>query len=149
MRTSANCRPNWTRCMGTLRCRRNCAPCSRTAAGHCEASFSKPPGTSRNFEPRRTITSSLTCAARPPRWTGAWSHLDGEILSRSKMDYAPVSTRQDAEQIAGQVKLALDLLRPHMEEARAKLAKLSPKISEFAAALAKEQQEAKDETAKE
>ena len=76
----------------------------------------------------------------------AWRGLDAEMAQRANLDRVPVTSRQDAEQLAGQVKLALDLLQKHMDEARRNLAKLSPTVSEFAAALAKEQAELKKET---
>ena len=91
-------------------------------------------------------------------WTGAhgiigktqqlpeWRALDAEMTARGIFERAPITSRQDVEQVAGQVKLALDLLRKHMDEARRKMAKLSPSISEFAKALAKEQEDLKKET---
>ena len=72
--------------------------------------------------------------------------LTSEMNQRSNLDRLPVSAKGDAERLAGQVKLALDLLRKPMQMARERLAKLSPKISEIAAALAKEQEDLKKET---
>ncbi|MEO6738840.1 MAG: hypothetical protein ABIP20_01215, partial [Chthoniobacteraceae bacterium] len=78
----------------------------------------------------------------------AWRAMEREIGSRASFDYAPVTARQHAEQLAGQVKLALDLFRKPMEDARRRLAKLSPTVSQLASALAKEQAEVKKETEK-
>lgn len=69
-----------------------------------------------------------------------------EMGQRQNLDRLPASAKADAERLAGQVKLALDLLRKPMQAARERLAKISPKISEIAAALAKEQEELKKET---
>ena len=78
----------------------------------------------------------------------AWRGLDGEMQKRGNAEYPPLTARKDAEQLAGQVKLALDLFRKHMEEARRTLAKVAPTVSELASALAREQKEAKKETEK-
>jgi hypothetical protein len=77
-----------------------------------------------------------------------WNAMDREMGGRGNFDYAQVSARQHAEALAGQVKLALDLLRKPMADARKELAKLSPTVSQLAAALAKEQAEVKKETEK-
>ena len=78
----------------------------------------------------------------------AWKQLGGEMDQRNNQDRLPASEKADAEVLAGQVKLALDLLRQHMDEARKQLENVSPKISELAAALAKEQKDL-DEKAEE
>ncbi len=78
----------------------------------------------------------------------AWRAMSREFGVRTDFNHAPVSARQHAEQIAGQVKLALDLFRKPMEDARRRLAKLSPTVSQLASALAKEQAEVKKETEK-
>lgn len=78
----------------------------------------------------------------------AWKQLGGEMDQRHNQDRLPVSEKADAEVLAGQVKVALDLLRKHMDAARKQLENVSPKISELAAALAKEQKEL-DEKAEE
>jgi hypothetical protein len=75
-----------------------------------------------------------------------WRGLTQEMEQRANIERLPVSTKAEAEMIAGQVKMALDLLRPHMNEARKRLEKLSPTISELAAAIAKEQEKLKQET---
>ena len=75
-----------------------------------------------------------------------WRALAQEMEQRSNVDRLPVSAKAQAEVLAGQVKMALDLLRPHMVEARKRLEKLAPTISELAAALAKEQEQIKKET---
>jgi hypothetical protein len=76
----------------------------------------------------------------------AWRTLNDEMQNRGNIDRVPVTAKADSEQLAGQVKLALDLLRKHMDEARKRLAKIAPSISELAAALAKEQDEIKKDT---
>ena len=84
-------------------------------------------------------------------WTAGsgadWRKLTQEMEQRANLDRLPVSSKAEAEGLAGQVKLALDLLRPHMNEARKRLEKLSPTIAELAAAIAKEQEKLKTETA--
>lgn len=84
-------------------------------------------------------------------WTAGsgtdWRGLTQEMEQRANLDRLPVSAKAEAEGLAGQVKLALELLRPHMNEARKRLEKLSPTIAELAAAIAKEQEELKTETA--
>ncbi len=83
-------------------------------------------------------------------WTAGsgtdWRTLTQEMEQRVNVDRLPVSAKAGAEVLAGQVKMALDLLRPHMVEARKRLEKLSPTISELAAALSKEQEQIKKET---
>ena len=76
----------------------------------------------------------------------AWHAMEREMGGRANFDCKPVSARQDSELLAGQVKLALDLFREPMEDARRRLAKLSPTVSQLAAALAKEQAEVKKKT---
>ncbi len=78
----------------------------------------------------------------------SWHAMEREMGGRGNFDYAPLSARPHAEQLAGRVKLALDLLRKPMADARQELAKLSPTVSQLAAALAKEQAEVKKETEK-
>ncbi len=78
----------------------------------------------------------------------AWRAMEREIGGRGNFDFAQTTARQHAEELAGQVKLALDLLRKPMADARRDLAKLSPTVSQLASALAKEQAEVKKETEK-
>jgi hypothetical protein len=78
----------------------------------------------------------------------AWQGMEREMAGRASFDYAPATARQHSEQLAGRVKLALDLLRKPMDEARKELTKLSPTVSQLASALAKEQAEVKKETEK-
>jgi hypothetical protein len=77
----------------------------------------------------------------------AWNGVEGEMNQRGNQDRLPVSAKADGEVLAGQVRLALELLRKPMDLARQQLAKISPTVSEIAAALAKEQEELKKETA--
>ncbi len=79
----------------------------------------------------------------------AWRGVSQEMEQRANLDRVPTSTKADVEVIAGQVKLALELIRPFMNDARKRLEKLSPTIAELAAAIAKEQEKLKDETAAE
>ena len=83
-------------------------------------------------------------------WTAGsgtnWRTMTQEMEQRANVERVPVSAKADAEVLAGQVKLALNLLRPHMNEARKRMEKLAPTIAELAAALAKEQEEIKKET---
>ncbi|MEQ1852406.1 MAG: hypothetical protein ABMA01_12540, partial [Chthoniobacteraceae bacterium] len=76
----------------------------------------------------------------------AWRGIDSEMGARANIDRMPISSREDAAQLAGQVKLALDLLRKPMDDARARLARISPSVAELASALAKEQEALKKET---
>ena len=78
----------------------------------------------------------------------AWQAMEREMGGRGNFDYGQIAARQQAEELAGQVKLALDLLRKPMADARKELAKLAPTVSQLAAALAKEQTEVKKETEK-
>jgi hypothetical protein len=78
----------------------------------------------------------------------AWRGMEREMGQRGNFDFAQTTARQQAEELAGQVKLALDLFRKPMDDARAELAKLSPTVSQLASALAKEQTEVKKETEK-
>ncbi len=76
----------------------------------------------------------------------AWRALEREMGQRGNFDFVQTTTRPHAEELAGQVKLALDFLRKPMADARKELAKLSPTVSQLASALAKEQAEVKKET---
>ncbi|MCX6979004.1 MAG: hypothetical protein NTX04_13980, partial [Verrucomicrobia bacterium] len=62
-----------------------------------------------------------------------------EMLARKKLDRSPDSVRLEVDRVSSKVKTALALLRKPMEIARKSISKLTPKISELALALAKEE----------
>lgn len=76
----------------------------------------------------------------------AFRDIDREMNERRRPDYTLASARAEAETLAAEVKRALDLLRPHVEAARAQLKQIAPKLSEYAQALQKEAEQAKQET---
>src|SRR4030095_4248287 len=67
---------------------------------------------------------------------------------RRRPEIQPSSRRVETETVAIEVKKAIELLRPHAEAARQEIARLTPKLSEYAQALAKETEKLKAETRK-
>src|SRR4030095_15846090 len=67
---------------------------------------------------------------------------------RRRPEIQPASRQVEVETIAIEVRKAIELLRPHAEAARQEIAKLTPKLSEYALALAKETEKLKAETQK-
>ncbi|MEI6655687.1 MAG: hypothetical protein WCP45_13040, partial [Verrucomicrobiota bacterium] len=62
-----------------------------------------------------------------------------EMVARKTLSRQPESMRGEVEQMAAKIKEALDKLQKPIAQARQTLAKLTPKISELAFALAKEE----------
>jgi len=97
-------------------------------------------GGTRSFAANKAFGDALNILWKIPGLP-SFRQLGAEMDQRNNQDRLPVSEKADAEVVAGQVKLALELLRKPMEEARHLLETVSPKISELAEALAKEQKD--------
>lgn len=78
----------------------------------------------------------------------AFRDVHEEMEQRRRVDHQPSSRQTEVETLALEVKKAIDLLRPHAEAARKQIAELTPKLSEYAQALAKETEKLKAETQK-
>ena len=76
----------------------------------------------------------------------AFIAVGAEMVQRGKYARIPESAHRPLEPILGRVKIALMRLRPAMETARKNLATLTPKISELAFALAREEAALKKES---
>jgi hypothetical protein len=84
----------------------------------------------------------LAEAQRPP----AWPDVEREMQERFNPQREPVAVVKPVEELAAQVKRALDLLRQPMDEARQRLATMAPKLHEMMADLAKKTEELKEKT---
>jgi len=71
-----------------------------------------------------------------------------EMERRRRPEHQPESRQSAADGIALEIRKAIELLRPHADNARQEIAKLTPKLSEYALALAKETEKLKAETQK-
>lgn len=78
----------------------------------------------------------------------AFRDIQEEMEQRRRPEHQPASRQVEAETIAIELKKAIELLRPHADAAREQIAKLTPKLSEYAQALAKETEKLKAETQK-
>jgi hypothetical protein len=100
-------------------------------------------------EPTRQIVQQaqkILWEAQPGKFAPGRA-LDREMRDRFRIERDPERVPGAVEQVAAQVKLALDLLRQPMDDARKLLAQISPKLSEMMAQLAKEADELKKESA--
>lgn len=97
-------------------------------------------------EPVRGAVQEAAKILNATQGSEAFRDIDREMNERRRPDYTPASARAEAELLAAEVKRALDLLRPHVETARAQLKQIAPKLSEYAQALRKQTEEVKQET---
>jgi len=76
----------------------------------------------------------------------AWNEMNREMNERFVPQREPLTAAKAVTPIALQVKQALDLLRPSMDDARKQLAELAPKLHEVMNDLAKKSEELKQKT---
>jgi hypothetical protein len=131
-------------------------PKARTVAprdwGWIQARFHETPEDLGKLELRDEPVRSAIGGAQGIFWQAmkqpAFRDIDREMAERKRPEHAAATARVEAELLAGEVKRAIELLRPHVDAARQKIAELTPKLSEFAEALAKETEKLKTETQK-
>src|SRR4030095_9271940 len=78
----------------------------------------------------------------------AFRDVNEEMEQRRRPEYQPSSRQAEAEALAIEIRKAIELLRPHADAARQEIARLPPKLSEYAQALAKKTEKLKAETQK-
>jgi hypothetical protein len=97
-------------------------------------------------EPSRKIVAEAQKLLRSAASLPAAKNVNKEMKERFQHSREPVTVASDAENVAEVVLQALQILRAPIDEARAQLAALAPKLHEMMAQLAKRADELKSET---
>ena len=104
-------------------------------------------------EPLKKISDEAQKVVSEIHRMEAWRSLEKEMQERFKPERDPRALPSEVEQIALEVKRALDLLRTPIAESRELIASLTPKLSELMSQLAKEanrlEEKSKEQTEKE